>query len=151
MFLGRHFLPENKCCNTRGRQKQTRTLHIPTDVGMCMVPRSRNARGACSHYLRPSADLIDFAWGARQMHCRPFRPLGPLACVKKLRNFVLWKRRIRRPIRSWICKYTPRVSWIHFAITSRENLVTKSFSHLLFVSSFVFISTHRLCSRKRFD
>ena len=25
------------------------------------------------------------------------------------------------------------------------------FSHLLFVSSFVFLSTHRLCSRKRFD
>ena len=106
---------------------------------------------ACSHFLRLSTDLIDFAWGACEMHCGSVRPFGSVACVKKLRNVQLFRQRlIRRPIRSQLCKYTPRVSWLHFAITSRKKppvLFFKEmwndsivFSHLLFVSSFVFIS-----------
>ena len=56
-----------------------------------------------------------------EMHCGSVRPFGSVGCVKKLRNVQLFRlRRIRRPIRSLLCKYTPRVSWIHFAITSRK-------------------------------
>ena len=46
------------------------------------------ARGvrACSHYLRPSTDHIDFAWGTREIHCGSVRHLGFVACVKKLRK-----------------------------------------------------------------
>ena len=29
-----------------------------------------------SHYMRPSTDLIDFAWGALQMHCGSVRYVG---------------------------------------------------------------------------
>jgi hypothetical protein len=62
------------------------------------------------------------------------------------------QRRIRRPIRSRLCKYSP-VSWIHFAITSRKKQEKSSrymsFKDMwndrivlspLLVSSFVFIS-----------
>ena len=67
--------------------------------------------------MRPSTDLIDYAWGAREMHCGSIRPLGSVACIKKLRNVHLFRQ---RRIRRWLCKYMPRVSWIHFAITSRK-------------------------------
>ena len=92
------------------------------------------------------------------MHWGSVRPFGSVACAKKLRIFQLFRqRRIRRPIRSWLCKYTRRVSWTHFAITSRKKqkksgryillkkcgMIGLFFSHLLFVSSFGFISTHR--------
>ena len=30
-----------------------------------------------SHYLRPSTDLIDFAWGAHEMHCCSIRLVKP--------------------------------------------------------------------------
>ena len=78
---------------------------------------------ACSHYRRPSMDLIDFAWGACEIfHCGSVRPFGSVACVKKLGNGHLFRqRRIRRPIRSRLFKFTQRVSWIQFAITSRKN------------------------------
>ena len=72
---------------------------------------------------------------------------------------------IRWPIRSRLCKYTPRVYWIHFCNNKQEEAgkilplyFFKEmrndrivFSHLLFVSSFVLISTHRLCRGRRFD
>ena len=48
--------------------------------------------GPCSHYLRPSTDLIDFAWGAREMHCGSVRPFGSVACVKKLRDVKLFRQ-----------------------------------------------------------
>ena len=32
--------------------------------------------------LRPSKDLIDFAWGAREIHCGSVRPFGSVACVR---------------------------------------------------------------------
>ena len=53
----------------------------------------------CSHYLRPSTDLIDFEWGDREMHFGSVRPFGSVACVKQLRNVQLFsQRRIRRLI-----------------------------------------------------
>ena len=106
-------------------------------------------------WIRRRTDLIDFAWGAREMHCGSVRPFGSVACVKKLRYVQLFKqRRIRRPIRSRLCKYTPRVYWIHFAIISRKKTrkiwplyffqemwnARIVFSHLLFVSYFVFMA-----------
>ena len=134
---------------------------------ICLQIAVASTLRAHSHYLRLSTDLSDSAWGAHEMHCGSVRPFGSVACVKKLRNVQLYRqRRIRRPIRSRLCKYTPRVSWIHFAIKEQEEAGYRIcrlyffkemwndgivFSHLLFVSSFVFLATHRLCCRKRFD
>ena len=85
-------------------------------------PCGRGLR-AHSHYLRPSTHLIDFAWGTREMNCGSVCPMGSVACVTKLRNVKLFRQhRIRRQVRPWLCKYTPRIYWIHFAITSRKNL-----------------------------
>ena len=68
-----------------------------------------------------------------------------------------------RPIRSCLCIYAPRVSWIHFAITSRKKQEKSGRSifnkkcgiiGLVLVTCCLcpplFISTHRLCSGKRF-
>ena len=46
-----------------------------------------------SHYMRPLTDLIDFVWGALQLHCRSVRSVGSVACVKKLRNIQLFRQR----------------------------------------------------------
>ena len=59
------------------------------------IQRNESTLRPCSHYLRPSTDLIDFAWGTREMHCGAVRPFGSGACVRKLRNVQLC-----RPIRS---------------------------------------------------
>ena len=76
--------------------------------------------------------LIDLAWGAREIHCGSVRPFGSVAffknsflmqsvaCIKKLINVQLFRQRIRRPIISRLCKYLPRVYWIHFAIAGRK-------------------------------
>ena len=43
--------------------------------------------------LHTSTDLIDFAWGALEMHCGSVRSVGSVACVKKLRNVQLFRQR----------------------------------------------------------
>ena len=54
-----------------------------------------------SHCTRPLTDLIQFAWGALEMHCRSIRSVSSVTCVKKLRNVQrLRPQWIRRPIRS---------------------------------------------------
>ena len=69
-------------------------------------------------------------------------PFGSMACVKKLRNVQLFRqRRIRRPIRWRLCKYIPRVYWIHFAIRSRKNLgVVEEMWNDRIVFSLLFVS-----------
>ena len=74
-----------------------------------------------------------------------------MACVKKLRNVHLFRHRSANQI---------AVMQIHstrfldpFCNNKQEEMCNDRivFSHLLFASSFVFISTYRHCSGKRFD
>ena len=74
-----------------------------------------------------------------------------MACVKKLRNVHLFRHRSANQI---------AVMQIHstrfldpFCNNKQEEMCNDRivFSHLFFASSFVFISTYRHCSGKRFD
>ena len=59
-----------------------------------------------AHCIRPSTDLIDFAWGDPEM--QSVRYVGSVSCVQKLRKFQLFRlRRIRQPIRS---RYVGQIS-----------------------------------------
>ena len=40
-----------------------------------------------SHYLRPSTDFIDSAWGALEIHCGSVRQVASVACIKRWETF----------------------------------------------------------------
>ena len=62
-----------------------------------------------AHCIRPSTDLIDFAWGDPEMHCGSVRSIGSVSCVQKLRTFLLFRLwRIRQPIR---LRYVGKFHW----------------------------------------
>ena len=53
-----------------------------------------------THCICPLTDLIDFAWGALEIHCRSVRSVCSVACVKKLSiSLIFRQQQIRRPIR----------------------------------------------------
>ena len=60
----------------RGGSEQEGVRLMRNSVGVTLL----------SHCTFPSTDLIDFDWGALEMHCGTIRSVGSVASVKKLRN-----------------------------------------------------------------
>ena len=98
-------------------------MHVCTRLSFCLIvccllsPMTAAPFTPRSHCTHPLTDLIDFAWGALEMHCGSVRSVGSVACVKKLRNVQLFRQqRIHRPIRSHcantlLWRYLDSVQW----------------------------------------
>ena len=116
---------------------------------------------AHSHYLRPSTDLNDSAWGAHEMHCPSIRLRGLRQKVEKRSTFqeaadpsanqIAVMQLHSAHLLDTFCnnKQEEDGNWpfIFFKEMWNHRIVL---SHL-FVSSSAFLSTHQLCSGKRFN